>query len=474
MAEETEESVHEEGRKLFVGGLAFETTSDTFKNFFSKWGDVTDAVIMPDRFTGRSRGFGFITFSDAESAKRVLKEREITLDGRILKPTIALPRDRHGGPHATTRGGSDRKREGDEPTPRDGPPPEPLDGTGSPTDVEKLYIGGVPYSTSDEGFREFFEKFGELADCILMRDRSSGRSRGFGFITFIDRPSMERALASTGELLDGRNLDIKLAVPQGEMGIIEREKQRARMTGIEPPKKVFVKGLAEETTEEEMRQFFRRFGLIAEVMIIKDRQTQRSRGFGFVTFEHFDAAIHVVNSSKPIRMRDRVIACTVALPKEGGARGGHGFDRGGYLIPTPHGYVDPYSRHGGGGGYPGGGGHPGAAGGYDDPYYRGHPRGVGSGHHYPQHGGPRGYRGHASASRSPPRGGGGYDAPPPVAPMAADPYYGGRSRYRDDYGMPSVDPRVVDPYYGANMGPTGAPPGADPYHGGDARRYQAY
>lgn len=73
-----------------------------------------------------------------------------------------------------------------------------------------------------ESFRTFFSQFGELEDCIVMRDRLSSRSRGFGFVTYSNRESTEKALAATGTDLDGRKIDIKLAIPREQMDTIER------------------------------------------------------------------------------------------------------------------------------------------------------------------------------------------------------------------------------------------------------------
>ncbi|RBA22095.1 hypothetical protein FPRO05_00442 [Fusarium proliferatum] len=58
--------------KLFVGGLAWATTSDSLRAKFSEFGEVTDAIVMTDRETGRSRGFGFVTFSAQEEAQAAI------------------------------------------------------------------------------------------------------------------------------------------------------------------------------------------------------------------------------------------------------------------------------------------------------------------------------------------------------------------------------------------------------------------
>ncbi|KAF5981073.1 glycine-rich RNA-binding 2 [Fusarium coicis] len=88
--------------KLFVGGLAWATTSDTLRAKFSEFGEVTDAIVMTDRETGRSRGFGFVTFSnqdDASAAINALNEQEF--EGRQIRVSEA----NQGGGRGGGRGG---------------------------------------------------------------------------------------------------------------------------------------------------------------------------------------------------------------------------------------------------------------------------------------------------------------------------------------------------------------------------------
>lgn len=83
------------GKKIFVGGLNYQTTDEGFRAFFNKFGEVTDAVIM--RFPGpngerQSRGFGFITYREASAADAALAAR-LELDGRALECKVAVPKE---------------------------------------------------------------------------------------------------------------------------------------------------------------------------------------------------------------------------------------------------------------------------------------------------------------------------------------------------------------------------------------------
>lgn len=84
--------------KLFVGNLSFNTTENSLQDAFAAHGTVMEAVLMFDRATGRSRGFGFVTMSTPEEAQRAIDAMNgADLDGRNLTVNIARPREEGGG-----------------------------------------------------------------------------------------------------------------------------------------------------------------------------------------------------------------------------------------------------------------------------------------------------------------------------------------------------------------------------------------
>ena len=84
------------GKKLFVGGLSWDTDDAGLHAAFSRFGEMTEAKVITDRDTGRSRGFGFVTFTDAAAARAAEQEMNgSVLDGRSLKVNEA--QDRRGG-----------------------------------------------------------------------------------------------------------------------------------------------------------------------------------------------------------------------------------------------------------------------------------------------------------------------------------------------------------------------------------------
>jgi len=94
------------GNKLFVGGLAWATDDDSLRSAFEQFGTVSDAKVITDRETGRSRGFGFVTLSSSDEAQRAIAEMDgQNLDGRSIRVNEAQERAPRGGNRGGGRGG---------------------------------------------------------------------------------------------------------------------------------------------------------------------------------------------------------------------------------------------------------------------------------------------------------------------------------------------------------------------------------
>lgn len=100
------------GKKLFVGGLSFNTTDDGLREGFARFGEITEAKVINDRDTGRSRGFGFVTFSDQAAAQKAIAEMNgVEFEGRNIKVNEAEDKPRGGG-RGGGGGGGDRGARG--------------------------------------------------------------------------------------------------------------------------------------------------------------------------------------------------------------------------------------------------------------------------------------------------------------------------------------------------------------------------
>jgi len=86
-----------EKNKLFVGSLPWALTSDALKELFATYGEITEAVVIMDKYTGRSKGFGFVTFAKEEDAQKALEMAGKEVQGRAIVVNIARPREERPG-----------------------------------------------------------------------------------------------------------------------------------------------------------------------------------------------------------------------------------------------------------------------------------------------------------------------------------------------------------------------------------------
>ncbi|XP_030455103.1 uncharacterized protein LOC115676353 isoform X1 [Syzygium oleosum] len=93
--------------KVFVGGLAWETPTEDMRRYFEQFGEILEAVIITDKNTGKSKGYGFVTFRDPESARRACVEPNPVIDGRRANCNIAsMGRPRPSPPRGRAQGGN--------------------------------------------------------------------------------------------------------------------------------------------------------------------------------------------------------------------------------------------------------------------------------------------------------------------------------------------------------------------------------
>lgn len=83
--------------KLFVGSLPWSVTNDSLKALFEQYGEITEAVVINDRDTGRSKGFGFVTFAKEEDAQKALEMNGKEVEGRTIVVNAAKPRENRTG-----------------------------------------------------------------------------------------------------------------------------------------------------------------------------------------------------------------------------------------------------------------------------------------------------------------------------------------------------------------------------------------
>lgn len=173
----------------------------------------------------------------------------------------------------------------------------------------KIFVGGLSWETDETSLRRYFEGFGEVMDCVIMRDRHTGHPRGFGFVTFTD-DAVAGTAASRRHDLDGRQVEAKRAVPRSEFpaqaaaGMLGN----VRMGGSQSNSqvrvnhttrgKVFVGGLPSQCGNDEFKAYFGTYGDVVDAQVMIDHNTGNSRGFGFVTFANESSVDTVVGPGR--------------------------------------------------------------------------------------------------------------------------------------------------------------------------------
>jgi len=175
--------------RLFVGGLNSSVQEDDLKKLFSEHGEVGDAYVNPS-------GYGFVTFSDGESAQRAVDGLNgYDFMGQTIRVEVSKPRD--GGGRGGSRGGGGG-----------GGGYQRRDDGGS----NKLYVGNLNPDASKDALENMFSEHGDIASVWLATNPP-----GFGFVTFRDTDAAKRAANSLdGAEFEGQNIKVQVSRPRTE------------------------------------------------------------------------------------------------------------------------------------------------------------------------------------------------------------------------------------------------------------------
>ncbi|KAI3828081.1 hypothetical protein L1987_02178 [Smallanthus sonchifolius] len=183
------------------------------------------------------------------------------------------------------------------------------------SDLGKLFIGGISWDTNEERLQEYFSTFGEVLEAVIMKDHTTGRARGFGFVIFSD-PAVAERVTKEKHNIDGRMVEAKKAVPRDDQSSISRNSSSLQSSpGPNRTRKIFVGGLASTVTENDFKTYFEQFGTITDVVVMYDHNTQRPRGFGFITYDSEDVVDKVLLKTFH-ELNGKMVEVKRAVPKE--------------------------------------------------------------------------------------------------------------------------------------------------------------
>ncbi|KAL1534736.1 28 kDa ribonucleoprotein, chloroplastic-like [Salvia divinorum] len=177
-----------------------------------------------------------------------------------------------------------------------------------PPEGAKVYVGNLPFDVDGERLGELFEQAGVVEVSEVIYDRMSGNSRGFGFVTMSTVEEAEKAVELFSRYdLDGRFLTVNIAAPKGS---------RPERAPREPGHRIYVGNLPWSVDSGRLEELFSEHGAVVSARVVSDRETGRSRGFGFVEMSNESEMNDAISSLDGETLDGRPIRVNAALERQ--------------------------------------------------------------------------------------------------------------------------------------------------------------
>ncbi|XP_048064941.1 ELAV-like protein 4 isoform X2 [Megalobrama amblycephala] len=307
---------------LIVNYLPQNMTQEEFRSLFGSIGEIESCKLVRDKITGQSLGYGFVNYIDPKDAEKAIN----TLNGlRLQTKTIKVSYARPSS--ASIRDAN-------------------------------LYVSGLPKTMTQKELEQLFSQYGRIITSRILVDQVTGGSRGVGFIRFDKRIEAEEAIKGlNGQKPSGaaEPITVKFANNPSQKtsqallsqlyqspnrrypGPLHHQAQRFRLdnllnmaygvkrfspitidsmtslVGMNIPGHtgtgwcIFVYNLSPDSDESVLWQLFGPFGAVNNVKVIRDFNTNKCKGFGFVTMTNYDEAAMAIASLNGYRLGDRVL-----------------------------------------------------------------------------------------------------------------------------------------------------------------------
>ncbi|KAJ9643191.1 nuclear localization sequence binding protein [Knufia peltigerae] len=210
--------------------------------------------------------------------------------------------------------------------------------TDANTNSPNLFVGNLSWNVDEEWLRSEFESFGELSGVRLMTDRQTGRSKGFGYVEFVNAADAAKAQTEKhGADLDGRALNVDFANARPDAG--QKQDNRRKSYGdqvSEPSDTLFLGNLSFDCTQEDVTDAFGPHGTVLGIRLPTDRETGAPKGFGYVTFASIEEAQAALEAMQGGYIKSRPVRLDYSQPRQQndsparGGFGGRGGGRGGF------------------------------------------------------------------------------------------------------------------------------------------------
>ncbi|CDQ93274.1 unnamed protein product [Oncorhynchus mykiss] len=326
---------------LIVNYLPQSMSQDELRSLFSSIGEVESAKLIRDKVAGHSLGYGFVNYLTPSDAERAIN----TLNGlRLQSKTIKIYKhNKNNLPTSTfyvsyARPSSDTIKDAN------------------------LYISGLPKTMTQKDVEDMFARYGRIINSRVLVDQASGLSRGVAFIRFDKRAEAEDAIkdlngqkppgsaepitvkfAASPNQAKNTQLISQLYHNQGRRfgGPVHHQAQRfstspplssprfspmsvdhmSGMSGVSVPGNatsgwcIFIYNLGQDADEGILWQMFGPFGAVTNVKVIRDFNTNKCKGFGFVTMTNYEEAAMAIGSLNGYRLGDKILQVSFKTSK---------------------------------------------------------------------------------------------------------------------------------------------------------------
>jgi polyadenylate-binding protein len=236
---------------VFIKNLDSAIDNKALHDTFTQFGNILSCKVAQDEF-GNSKGYGFVHYETAEAATQAIK----SVNGMLLNEKKVFV-----GHHIAKR---DRQSKFEE----------------MKANFTNIYVKNIAPDVTDEEFTQLFEKYGEISSASITRDQDTGKSRGFGFVNFIDH---ENAATAVEELNDkefhGQALYVGRAQKKHEREEeLRKQYEAARLEKASKYQGVnlYVKNLTDDVDDEKLREMFSPWGTITSAKVMRDTAERSS------------------------------------------------------------------------------------------------------------------------------------------------------------------------------------------------------
>lgn len=191
----------------------------------------------------------------------------------------------------------------------------------------RVYVGNLTYSMTSSQLAEIFAEAGQVRNCEIIYDKVTDRSRGFGFVTMGSMDEAREAIRMfDGSQVGGRTVKVNFPeVPRGgERKVMGPKIQSTNQSFVDTPHKIYAGNLGWGVTSQGLRDAFADQPGLVSAKVIYERETGRSRGFGFISFSSAEAAASALQSMNGVELDGRPLRLNMAADKTRSNSGAYG------------------------------------------------------------------------------------------------------------------------------------------------------